>query len=535
MIDIIAHMTLKTLDAVDRPAHNPVEKRPSGIALVIVLITIAILSTAVVEYAHSTRINLSMSSNSADKLRSYYMARSSVNISRVLLSFQYALHDESRQAGSGEDSDDMAQLISRAMRRSNFQMYQYVDLLMKPFNSGRLESPVGGIDLKESGVEGFGEFEGNFSVEILPEEGKVDINSLSKEQISEGDLQELCAMVIDESYDSIFEQQDEVGDTLSRSLVMERLVNYIDTNTTGLELTENCIIRSQSGDENRPYDRSERDNEPRNAKLTHIDELYQVEGVTEVFMEAFKKQMTVYPVGRPNVNVAGAPIFYSVLCRNVEPQGGIQTGGGNDGEASPFNLCARDRQVRAQVLLFALALDGVRQFFSDPMSVLMAYVGTTESKLLPSAKKGQPVAFLSISQLPSYIEDFKRNPEIMAQFMAYSPTYQQLVSVNPNMQIDPLNPQFPQWTVNFDRTGLMRSVSARTPSIYRIRAKGTYDSAESTIETVIDFGKTVRRLPNEKQVTENAEDPEEIQALKEALRERQKTMPKGRVLYWREQ
>lgn len=525
---------MRTLQVVDRPAVDPLEKRPSGIALIVVLVTIAILSTAVVEYAYSTRVNLTMSSNSADKLRSYYLARSSVNISRLLLSFQFALQAESREAGTGEDSDDMAQLISRAMRRSNFQMYQYVDLLMKPFNSGRLESPVGGIDLKDSGVEGFGEFEGNFEVDIIPEEGKVDINKFAKEQVSEGDLQELCAMIIDKSYNSIFEQQDERGDTLNRSLVMERLVNYIDTNTTGLELTENCLVRSQSGDENRPYDRSERDNEPRNAKLTHIDELHQVEGITGVFMEAFEEQMTVYPVGRPNLNVAGAPIFYSVLCRNVEAQNGIRGGGGNDGEASPFNQCARDPQVRAQVLLFALALDGIRQFFSDPMSVLMAYVGTTESKLLPSAKKGQPVAFLSVSQLPSYIEDFKRNPQIMAQFMAYSPTYQQLVSASPNMQIDPLNPQFPQWTVNFDRTGLMRSVSSRTPSIYRIRAKGTYGSAETEIETVIDFGKTVRRLPNEKQLTENAEDPEEIQALKEALREQRDTMPKGRVLYWRE-
>lgn len=535
MIDLIAKATLRTLQALDQPAANPLdEKRPRGIALIVVVVTIGLLTAAVIEYTYDTRVNLSMSSNSADKLRSYYNARSAVNISRLLLSFQYALQDESREAGRGDGADDMAQLISRAMRRSNFQMYQYVDLLMKPFNSGKLESPVGGIDLKESGVEGFGEFGGDFSVEIIPEEGKVDINRFSTDEVSEGDLQEVCAMIVDESYDSIFEQKDDRGETLDRALVLSRLVNYVDTNTVGLELTEHCIIRSQSGDEQRPYDRTESDIEPRDAKLTHIDELYQVEGVTDVFMKAFKEQMTVYPVGRPNLNVATAPIFYSVLCRNVQSANGITTQSGNDGEASPFNLCARNPQIRAQVLYFALALDGVRQFFSDPMSVLMAYVGTTESKLLPSAKKGQPVGFLSISQLPDYIEDFKRNPQIMAQFLAYSPTYQQLVSVNPSLQVDPLNPQFPQWSVNFDRTGLMRSVSARTPSIYRLRARGTYGSSETVIETVIDFGKPVRRLPNEQKLTENEDDPEQVKELKKALRETRETMPKGRVLYWRE-
>lgn len=534
MLDFIAKTTMKTLDALDRPARNPMRGRPRGIALIVVTVTIGILTTAVVEYAYSTRVNLSMSSNNSDKLRSYYLARSAVNISRLLLSFQYALQSESREAGRGEDADDMAQLISRAMRRSNFQMYQYVDLLMKPFNSGKLESPVGGIDLKESGVEGFGEFGGDFTVEIIPEEGKVDINRFNTDKISEGDLQEVCAMIVDGSYDSIFEQKDEWGDTLDRALVMERLVNYIDLNTQGLELTPDCMIRSESGDERRPYERAERDAEPRDAKLTHLDELHQIEGVTDTFMEAFGEQMTVYPVGRPNLNVATAPIFYSVLCRNVEAQQGISAGSGNEGSASPFNLCARDPQIRSQVLLFALALDGVRQFFSDPMSVLMAYVGSTESKLLPSAKKGQPVAFLSVSQLPSYIEDFQRNPQVMAQFLMYSPTYQQLVAANPAMQVDPLNPQFPQWTVNFDRTGLMRSVSSRTPSIYRLRAKGTYGSSETEIETVIDFGKTVRRLPNEQELTENEDDPEEVKELKKALRDTRKTMPKGRVLYWRE-
>lgn len=533
-LDFIARATKRVLEAVDRPARDPLsDERPRGVALLLALITIAILSAAVVEFAYATRVNVNLSVNSADKLRSYYLARSSVNLSRLLLSFQYALQDESRQAArgtGGDQGDDMAQLISRAMRRSNFQMYQYVDLLMKPFNSGKLESPVGGIDLQNAGVEGFGEFAGDFEVDISPEEGKFNLNRFAKEKIEQDDLQELCAMTMDDSYDSIFEQKDAWGETLDRALVIGRIIDYIDLNQEGLEIGPNCTIRSRSGDEQRPYDRSERDVEPRNAKLTHLDELYQVEGVTEAFMKAFKDQLTVYPVGRPNINVASAPVFYSVLCRNVQMQG-IRR---NEGEQSAFDLCAANPKVRMEVLLMAMALDGVRQFFSDPMSVLMAYVGSTESTLLPSAKKGQPVAFLSVSQLPSYIQDFQNDPQLMAQFLMYSPTYQQLVASNPQMQVDPLNPQFPKWQVGYDRTGLMRSVSTRTPSIYRIEAKGTYGSSETTITTVMDFSKTVRRLPDEKKLTEDVDDPEQVKELKKALRQRRDTMPKGRVLYWRE-
>lgn len=532
----LACATLRVLQAVDRPAGGLFRRapgaasRPRGIALMLTLITVTVLSAAVVEFAYSTRVNLNLSVNSADKLRSYYMARSAVNLSQLLISFQFALQSESTEAGRGENSDDMAQLISRAVRRSNFQLYQYVPLLMQTFSSGKLQSPVGGVNLTEWGVEGFGEFAGDFTVEVIPEEGKIDLNQFAVEQVDERDLQQLCSMVIDPSYDPIFEQKDKNGETLNRALVLSRIIDFIDTNTTAIELTSECTIRGQGGDELRPYERGDDAVKPRNAKLTHAAELYQVPGVTEAFMRAFESQFTVYPVGRPNLNVASLPVFYSVLCRNVT----LPPGTGSSANASAYSLCTRSPQVQTEVLLMSLALDGIREFFSDPMSVLMAYVGGTESSLLPSAAKGQTVAFLSVNQLPSFIDDLKNDPALMAQFMTYSPAYQQMVAQNPQMLIDPINPQFPQWTVNYDRTGLMRSVSSQTPTIYRMKAVGNYGSSRTEIETVVDFGKTIRRLPDESLLTEDMNDAEQIKEIKDALRELRETIPKGRVLYWSE-
>jgi hypothetical protein len=144
------------------------------------------------------------------------------------------------------------------------------------------------------------------------------------------------------------------------------------------------------------------------------------------------------------------------------------------------------------------------------------------------------VAFLSVSQFPAYIEDLKQNPLLVGQFIQYSPLYQQLVLANPGMMLDPLNPAVPAWTVEFDRAGLMRSVTTTTPKIYRIYASGRYGSTESTIEAVIDFDKTVRRLPSEKALEEQESDAEILKELKDARREQFKESPKGRVLHWRE-
>ncbi len=499
-------------------------KHPRGVALLIALVTIALLSSVVVEFAYDARVNMVMATNERDRLKSYFLAKSAVNITTLLLSFQVALTRE-----SGETDDDMGKLISRAMRRSNFQIYQYVDLLMKPFYSGKLETPVGGIDLEESGVEGFGNFTGEFSATVLPEAGRISLNKFGNNKLNENDLIELCAMFIDPRYDDLFSMKDEFGETMDRQRVLANIVDFIDPDQDALTLDAECGIQGNAGDERRVYDRTDTVRiRPRDAFITHVQDLHLVHGISDEFMANFGDKFTVYNVGKPDINVAQAPIFYSILCRNVSVAGGTA-------DASGFNLCARDPTISAQILWFAMALDGLRQFFSDPISVLLAYVGSNESKILPSAKKGQPVAFLTTGQLPRFIDDFKQNPTIMAQFLQYSPFYQQIVSLRPEMAVDPAAPTFPPWTVEFNRNGLTRDVSTKSPQIFRINAVGIYGSTESNIEVVIDMNKTMLRLPEEQALAEQEDDSEDLKALKEELAQQRLLMPQGRILYWREE
>lgn len=496
-------------------------RHPRGVALLLALVTIALLSSVVVEFAYDARVNMVMATNERDRLKSYFLAKSAVNITTLLLSFQVALQKE-----SSDTEDDMGQLISRAMRRSNFQIYQYVDLLMKPFYSGKLETPVGGIDLEESGVEGFGNFTGEFSATVLPEAGRISLNKFGNKKLDENDLVELCAMMVDARYDELFSYKDQFGETMDRQRLLANIVDFIDPDQDGIVLNAECGIQSNGGDERRVYDRNDRQRiRPRDAFLTHVEDLYMVHGVTDEFMANFADKFTVYDVGKPDINVAQAPIFYSILCRNVSI--------GSSKDVKGFNLCARDPTVSAQILWFAMALDGLRQFFSDPISVLLAYVGSTESKILPSAKKGQPVAFLTTGQLPRFIDDFKQNPELMAQFLQYSPFYQQIVAMRPEMAVDPAAPNFPPWTVEFSRNGLTRDVSTSSPQIFRIDAVGIYGSTETRIEAVIDMNKTMRRLPDEKELEAQEDDGEDLKALKEELKQQRELMPKGRILYWR--
>lgn len=533
-VDMMAAATRSVLRPLDRPARSPLERRPSGVALIVALVTITVLSAAVTEYAYSSRINLKMSVNATNKVKSYFLARSAINLSQLLVNFQYSLEnaateaDESETASAGACNPGM---ISVAMRRSNFQIYQYMDLLMRPFNSGSLETPVGGLDLESSGAKGFAGVHGNFDVNIAPESGKFNVNRFAKQQVGQDDLQEFCGLVTDSRYADVFRDGEGETGELNSFRILRYIVDYIDFNETELPLTQECVLE-QAGNspESTRYDDPELDIEPRNAKLTHTAELHQVYGVTEEFMRAFGEELTVYPVGKPNANMAEFPVFFSILCRNARLAQSADVGG-----TRGFTVCQQSPEIALQVMYFAMALEGIRKFFEDPISVLMAYVGSTQSRLLPSAKKGQPVAFLRSSQVHSYLEDLRQNPQLMAQFLQFSPAYRRLATQSQQLRVDPRAPNFPNWAITFDRTGIIRAVSTQTPSIYRLTATGTYQSTETSIETVIDFGEPIRELPTTEQIEQRATgDSDRTEQLTEALQERQNTMPKGRVLYWRE-
>src|SRR5258708_11818654 len=64
----------------------PVQHR--GVALILVLTTIAILTAIGVDFSYSSRVSLKLAENLRDDTRAYYLARSAVSLSRLLLHFQ---------------------------------------------------------------------------------------------------------------------------------------------------------------------------------------------------------------------------------------------------------------------------------------------------------------------------------------------------------------------------------------------------------------------------------------------------------------
>ena len=67
-------------------------------AMLIVMVTIAILSALAVDLAYETRVRLQIAANGRDELRAEALAKSAVNLSRLVLGFQQQVD----QAGADE-------------------------------------------------------------------------------------------------------------------------------------------------------------------------------------------------------------------------------------------------------------------------------------------------------------------------------------------------------------------------------------------------------------------------------------------------
>jgi general secretion pathway protein K len=58
------------------------------VALIIAIVAIAILTAVAADFAYNSRVDLQLAANQRDELRAYYLAKSGVGLSRLLLRFQ---------------------------------------------------------------------------------------------------------------------------------------------------------------------------------------------------------------------------------------------------------------------------------------------------------------------------------------------------------------------------------------------------------------------------------------------------------------
>jgi general secretion pathway protein K len=316
-----------------------------GVALILVLTTLAILTSIGVDFSYSTRVSLRLAETSRDEMRAYFLARSAVNLSRLLLHFQKQVDGLGGQltqgiqkllqppvGATGTGAAKAGQTIvqppgAAAAAPASSLGIRLWEIL--PIDSGALNALLSGATDAASlkpGVEGaprpavepgygdkpvvehaFGTFDGRFGAKIVDENSRISVTGLDGlSAVSLGSLIQLRAMMADPKYDFIFDEDDANRDRVRRDDVILAMKDWIDLDETGTALdpsnTSNPFVNGFS-DENSAYDRYNPRYKAKNAHFDSLEELFLVRGVNDRFMAAFGDRLTIWPDISAKLNI----------------------------------------------------------------------------------------------------------------------------------------------------------------------------------------------------------------------------------------
>ncbi len=290
--------------------------RKRGIALIMVLGSLAIITMMLAEFQADTSATVASAMAERDGVQAEYAARSAVNLSRLLIAMEPTI----RQA--------IAPLFA-FMKRAPPQLpvWEFSDRLLAPFNdkTSNLEFATS-MKVDFGTGKNLGLPAGKFEIKIMDEDSKINVNLGASNDIAHIRLaKELMGLMSPLQYNPLFEQRDSTGNFHDRMAVCAAIIDWADLDEAAMNCdTQTLNAPVSSGVEDayyqllavHPYRR-------KNAPYDSLEELHMVRGISEDFWATFvdpdptnpdKRVMTVWGQGAVNVNSANAQTLLGVVC-----------------------------------------------------------------------------------------------------------------------------------------------------------------------------------------------------------------------------
>ncbi|HVH45348.1 MAG TPA: type II secretion system protein GspK, partial [Labilithrix sp.] len=291
-----------------------------GIALVMVMGAIAILTVMLAEFQDETSAELAAAMAQRDGVQAEYMAKSAVNLSRLLIASEPSM----RKA--------IAPLFMMMKKTPpQLPLWEFSDRLLGAFNDQESSgdfSKTAGVDLSQG--KNLGMPNGRWELSIVDEDSKINMNLGGANEIAHIRLgKEIMGLIGPMQYDALFQQSDKTGQFVDRFQTCQAIIDWADVDENGF----NCDMRqmtaaSSAGMEDNSYSLLPRPYRRKNAPYDSLEELHMVRGVSEDFWATFvdprpddpkKRVVTVWGQGAINVNTANAQTLHAVVCSGALP------------------------------------------------------------------------------------------------------------------------------------------------------------------------------------------------------------------------
>lgn len=365
--------------------------RQRGIALIMVMGAVSILIVMLAEFQDDGSAELASAQVLRDTVQAEYMARSAVNLSRLLIASEPTM----RKAISP---------LFMMMKRTPPQLplWEFSDRLLGAFNDEESSgdfAKTAGVDM--SAGKNLGMPNGHFELSIVDEDSKINMNLGAANEIAHIRLaKEIMGLIAPPQYDAMFQQGDSANQFTDRLQTCQALIDWADVDEQGF----NCDMRamtaaSATGLEDNFYGSLPKPYRRKNAPYDSLEELHMVRGISDDFWSTFidprpddpkKRVVTVWGQGTVNVNTANAQTLLAVVC---------------SGAVSTTPIC-NDVNQASMFLTGVTMARGISMgapLFGSPKDFVAALSGQGQLGPLLATMGMQPVQFQSVAEFQKQI------------------------------------------------------------------------------------------------------------------------------------
>ena len=313
---------------------------PRGVALLVVLVGLATMSAVVADFAYTQQVKLTLAVRDRDLLKAQQLAKGGAEMGRILLSFQKQIQPML------DFATDTLKIPLPA-----FTIWQLIPLdssLMRMFAGGQIQEMLGlSIDreemrekvrkvIKEERVgggegsteeseekgredSGYGDFEGEFRVEITDEDARISVRpagdqTVQAPTIKKALLARLYALVQPRKYDFMFQETDGNGQRLDRFEFIGAIFDWVDGDREKVDARNPDRFPQDSvGDEDALYGSLEDRYRPKNAYFDSHDEMRLLAGMDDRKWAVFGPALSIYADGLVNIRSATNPVVIEGL------------------------------------------------------------------------------------------------------------------------------------------------------------------------------------------------------------------------------
>lgn len=279
--------------------------RRSGVAILMVVATLMIMTVLVTEIAYGSRVRLLTAAHASQRVQAYWLARSGVNLYSLLLMVN-------KQIGKNST-------ISEFIPGAGDALWQMVPMI----NTGLLRMLMGDVDADEEDVEAFKrtgrvsdevmeesreaglfsdknflDFDGDFTAEVSDHESRINVNAFvtdtAQNAVESPLAQQLFFLMSGEENDLWFTERN-----MDRWEIIGNLKDWVDPDT----------LRSGGlgGYEDNLYNTLDPPYLTKNAPFETVDEIHVVAGWEGEVYDRFGEHLTVFGNKDGKINILTAP------------------------------------------------------------------------------------------------------------------------------------------------------------------------------------------------------------------------------------